>query len=78
LQNLGKVVKVENNFLEIENLEIGNYILILSEENNRTINIEVLEGKFWKDTKLILTKNALIETNQISNQLVVLDVKVKD
>jgi hypothetical protein len=42
---------------------------------NIQVQIDVLEGKYWKSTNLIVTKDCLLETNSERNQLIITEIK---
>jgi hypothetical protein len=52
---------IEDGVLVISNLEAGSYRLLFKREY-LTTNIEVVKGSYWKDTKLIVTRDKLLET----------------
>lgn len=43
-----------------------------------SVAIEVLRGKHWKNSQLIVTKDRLIDPSQTKSQLMIVSAEVKD
>ena len=69
-------VKVSKNMLELEGLKSGLYYLTLKEENIK-IKIVVNEGKYWKDTNLMVMKDYMLYISKSMPTIVIEDIEVK-
>jgi hypothetical protein len=76
VSNLKKIeVEVKDGNIVLEGLQVGSYELLLK---SAVVSVEVLEGKSWKGTSMIVTRDTLIEPRAERSKLVFREVTAKE
>ena len=69
-------LKLAKNSLAIEGLRSGTYALVLKEEN-QVMKIQVNQGKYWKNTNLMVMKDYLLDVKKALPVIVIENLELK-